>query len=804
MMVLLTMIQVIFTLILLVKKASIRVWIISYIIISLLITKYSFGAYISAACSWIFLLILVVAAIKPIRMVLFTNFIFKIVSRSVPKMSRTEREALEAGTVSWEGELFCGSPDFVSFNSHEPIKLTKEENEFITHKVGDLCRMLNDWDVTQVRADLPKAAWDYIKNNGFLGMIIPKEYGGLGFSTTAQMQVLVKLYSHSVTAATTVAVPNSLGPAELLLKYGTIEQKNYYLPRLARGEEIPCFALTGPNAGSDAASIPDFGIVCEKKIGDKKVLGMSLTWNKRYITLCPVATIIGLAFRLYDPKNLLGKGEDLGISCVLIPADTKGVVKGRRHFPLNVAFMNGPTQGHEVFVPLDNLIGGVEMAGFGWKMLMECLGAGRAISLPSGACGAAKATTLATSAYAKIRTQFHQPLANFEGIEEPLARIVGNTYIIDATLTMIAADIDRGARPPVASAIVKLNTTELSRQIAIDAMDIHGGKGICLGPNNYLARGFQSSPIAITVEGANILSRTLIIFGQGAIRCHPYAFSEMETVRTKDINKFDEVLRGHIQFFLSNFLRTIGYAFTDAKFIKFPKSNFKRYYQLITFYSVSLAFFSDLAMFLLGGKLKRMEKLSARFGDVLSNLYMASAVLKKYINDGSNLDDSPIVEWCLKKLFSDCQSAINGIIVNFPIKFIRPLLRVIFLPYGYIRHKPSDKLGSELAKIITMPSATRDRVTSNVFHEDIANSPIGRVEAAFKKVYGAYDIEHKINKAVKDKQLKSLTLALQIEEAKNLGIISGDEYLKIKDAEISRQYVIAVDDFDFKYFDTSN
>jgi acyl-CoA dehydrogenase len=786
-----------FTCLLMSKKASIYIWIISFAIIGLLVSKYTEYIILQEIFIWATLCLLTILAIKPLRVSLISRFVFKIVGRSMPQMSLTEREALEAGTVSWEGDLFSGSPDFSVLHKHKAVRLSKDEQEFIDGPVNVLCRMLDDWDITQNQIDLPVKAWDYIKKNGFLGMIIPKEYGGLEFSATAQMTVLVKLYSCCITAATTVAVPNSLGPAELLLKYGTEKQKKYYLPRLALGKEIPCFALTGPNAGSDAASIPDKGIVCYKQVKGKKVLGMKLTWDKRYITLCPVATIIGLAFRLFDPDNLLGKGEDLGISCALIPADTPGVVKGRRHFPLNVAFMNGPTQGEDVFVPIDCLIGGPEQAGTGWRMLMECLSVGRAISLPSGACGASKAAALATGAYARVRRQFHQPIANFEGIEEPLARIAGNTYIVDAALTMIVSDIDNGAKPPVAGAIVKYQTTELSRQIACDAMDTHGGKGICLGPNNYLGRGFQSCPISITVEGANILSRSLIIFGQGAIRCHPYIFDEMESVRENDLAKFDKALCGHIKFAMGNFTNTVFHTFTDARLKRSSKSPLSRFYRLISLYSVSLASLADLSMLVLGSKLKRKEKLSARLGDVLSNLYLASAVLHRYHNDGEPAEDLPVVVWCCKKLMHECEAAIHGFIVNFPISWMRLILRVIYLPYGCIRRKPSDKLGQKLAQILSTPSATRSRITRAIFQENIPTCPIGRVEDAFLKVYKAEDLERKILHAVKEGKLKSLTFMQQIEEAKKLKLVNSKEYSQLIDSEVARQYVIAVDNFSF-------
>ncbi len=780
---------------LLIKQASILVWLLGVTPLALLTSMYHLSGGFFQAYLWFFWCSIVFGSIKPLRKLILTHYIFGMVKCAMPNMSATEREALEAGTVSWEGDLFSGAPDFSVLLNAPKAKLTDEEQAFLDGPVTELCGMLNDWDITHNRVDLPPEVWKFIKEHKFFGMIIPKQYGGLEFSATAQMSVLVKLYSCSITAATTVSVPNSLGPAELLLKYGTEEQKNHYLPRLAVGEDIPCFALTGPNAGSDAASIPDTGVVCYKTIQGQKVLGMSLTWSKRYITLCPVATVIGLAFRLFDPDNLLGKGEDIGICCALIPAQTQGVVKGRRHFPLNVAFMNGPTQGKDVFVSIDCLIGGPDMAGHGWRMLMECLSVGRAISLPSSASGAAQAGALVTGAYARIRTQFHQPIAKFEGIEEPLARIAANTYIIDAALTMTVAAIDQGARPPVAGAIVKYHTTERSRQLACDAMDIHGGKGICLGPNNYLGRDFQSCPISITVEGANILSRSLIIFGQGAIRCHPYVFKEMKSIQANDLAAFDDALWGHFQFALGNLGKAMIYSLADGHLVKVPKGAAQRFYKLITQYSACLALLSDLCMISLGGQLKRKEKLSARLGDILSYLYLASAVLQRFHHDGEPKEDLPVVIWCCKHLLHECEAALHGVIVNFPIRWLRPLLKIFVLPYGLVRQKPSDKLGQQVAKILIEPSASRNRLARLVFQADVPNCPIGRVEAAFHKICGVEELEKKIAHAWKDGTLHTLTMLQQIEEAHTQGLINNLEMQQLRAAEMARQEVIAVDDF---------
>lgn len=781
--------------ILLTRQASVSVWAISFALFSALVIQYGSPSVLTQIILWSVGLILIMGAITPLRREFLSKHLFQIVSKNVPVMSSTEREALEAGTVSWEGDLFSGSPNFSLLRHAPTVNLTKEEKEFLDGPVNTLCSMLDDWDITHVQTDLPPEVWQYIKDNRFLGMIIPKRYGGLEFSATAQMSVLVKIYGRSITAATTISVPNSLGPGELLLKYGTEEQKNYYLPRLVDGREIPCFALTGPNAGSDAASIPDTGIVCRQEYKGKEVLGVRLNWDKRYITLCPVATVIGLAFRMFDPDNLLGKGTDIGITCALIPAETHGVTKGRRHFPLNTGFLNGPTQGKDVFIPLDSLIGGAAMAGNGWSMLMECLSAGRVISLPSSASGGTQAVALATGAYARIRKQFNQPIGKFEGIEEPLARIAANTYIIDAALTMAAAAIDNGAKPSVVGAILKYHSTERARQTALDAMDIHGGKGICLGPNNYLGRGYQGSPIGITVEGANILTRSLIIFGQGAVRCHPYVFQELESVRNNDLTAFDKAFFAHAGFILANFTKSLVFGWTDAHLSKAPVSSVKRYYQLVHKYSANLAFLADFSMVVMGGELKRKEKLSARLGDMLSCLYMASAVLKRFHEDGEPQGDLPLVEWSCQQLLHECEMAMQGVIINFPARWAKISLHLILKPLGNRRNKPDDKLGHKLARILIEPSETRSRLTRLVYSIPSENCPLGRMEEAFHKICAVEELERKVMKAVKDGSLKSLTLLEQIEEAMKNSLLTAAEAKQLNEAELARQDVIKVDDF---------
>jgi acyl-CoA dehydrogenase len=776
-------------------QASIEVFSISYLLVALGLYQYTDLGWFSLITMTLLFCLFCIGVIKPLRRNLITAFIFKVFSKNMPSMSATERQALEAGTVSWEGDLFSGNPDFQKLLQAPTVNLTKEEQAFMEGPVNALCRMIDDWTITHIDTDLSESLWTFIKENRFFGMNIPKEYGGLDFSATAQASILSKICGRSVSVSTTISVPNSLGPAELLVKYGTQKQKDHYLPRLADGREIPCFALTNPNAGSDAASIPDTGIVCTEVIDGQSILGIRLSWDKRYITLCPVATVIGLAFRLFDPDNLLGKGKDVGISCALIPANTKGVITGRRHFPLNMAFLNGPTQGKNVFIPIDYLIGGVDKAGLGWRMLMECLSAGRAISLPSSSAGGSQFAALVTGAYSRVRKQFNQPLANFEGIEEPLARIAGYTYIINAGLTMTAAAIDLGAKPSVAGAILKSSATEKARLIALDAMDIHGGKGICLGPNNYIGRGFQSAPIAITVEGANILTRSLIIFGQGALRCHPYIFQELETVKKQDLTAFDRTYWSHFGFFLANFAQSLFFSFTDAYVSHAPQSKAKRYYQLIHKYSANLAFLTDFSMTLLGGELKRKEKISARLADMITNLYLASSVLKRFHEDNEPDADLPLVEWCCQQLLYESEQALQGVIVNLPSFWVRLLLKFILLPLGKVRKLPSDSLGKKLALILSTPNETRDRLTSLVFKEALANCPAGRLETAFLKLHTVEDLERKVAKAAKDGDLQTLTLLEQIIEAEQNGILDPKETLSLLEAERARQAIIAVDDF---------
>ena len=749
--------------------------------------------------SWaLYLAAVAVLCVPSIRQSLISGKALAVFKKVLPAMSQTEKEALEAGTVWWEAELFKGKPDWKKLHTIPAPKLSAEEQAFLDGPVNEVCAMVNDYQVTHELADLPPEIWTFLKEKKFFAMIIKKQYGGLEFSAYAQSLVLQKLTGVSSVLSSTVGVPNSLGPGELLQHYGTEEQKNYYLPRLAEGKEIPCFALTSPEAGSDAGSIPDFGVVCKGQWEGKEVLGMRLTWNKRYITLAPVATVLGLAFKLRDPEGLLGEKEDLGITCALIPTHLKGVEIGNRHFPLNVPFQNGPTRAKELFVPLDFIIGGPKMAGQGWRMLVECLSVGRGITLPSNSTGGIKSAALATGAYARIRRQFKQPIGQMEGIEEPLARLAGNAYVMDAASNLTVAGIDLGEKPSVISAIVKYHCTHRGQRSIIDAMDIVGGKGICLGPANFLARGYQGAPIAITVEGANILTRSMIIFGQGAIRCHPYVLKEMEAAYSPNsdaVEKFDMALAGHVGFVLSNLVRSLWLGLTDGYGSQAPtRDATKRYYQQLNRYSANLALLADVSMAVLGGSLKRKERLSARLGDILSQLYLSSATLKRFENDGRPVEDLPLVHWGLQDSLRQTEIAIDEFLANFPNRFIGRALRLIIMPFGRVRKTPSDKLDSKLAEILQTPSATRSRIGRNQYLTPSDHNPAGKVEQALTVILQAEPLFDKVCKALN--QRRPFT---GLDEVAKLGleakVLTIQEAALLSEAEAHRLYTINVDDF---------
>ncbi len=750
---------------------------------------------------WLMLALLWLCNVRPLRKALISRPFLRAYLRLLPKMSGTEREALEAGTVWWDGELFSGNPDWSKLRANPPPRLSAEEQAFLDGPCEELCRMLDDFDITHRRGDLSPEVWAFLKSRGFFAMIIGQQYGGLGFSAYAHSCVLVKLAGRSVTCASTVAVPNSLGPAELLSHYGTEEQKNHYLPRLARGEDLPCFALTGPRVGSDAAAMPDTGVVCRGLWQGREVLGLRLNFSKRYITLAPVATVIGLAFRMLDPERLLGGATDLGITCALIGRDTAGVEIGQRHLPLNIPFQNGPVRGRDVFVPLDCIIGGVKMAGQGWRMLVEQLSVGRCISLPSNCTGGAKAAVFATGAYARIRRQFNMPVGKFEGVEQVIARMVGLTYICDAARSVTIAAIDAGARPAVPAAILKYHVTEMGRRVANDAMDVQGGKGIMLGPRNYLGRGYQSVPIAITVEGANILTRSLIIFGQGAIRCHPFVLREMSAARNPDrergVDEFDRALFGHIGFTISNAARSLVMALTLARFESVPDAGpTRRYYQHVERFSASFAFATDVAMLALGGYLKKKESISARLGDVLSSMYLASMVLKHHEDQGSPAADLPIVEWCCRELLYQAQEQLHGVLRNFPVRPMAWLMRLCIFPRGLTYFAPGDRLGRAVASLVQTPCEARDRITAGVYREQCTGNPLGQLQQALELAPAAELIEKKLRvEGIRTGRISALELPGQIEQGLGLGILSADEAATLRAYDALVMDIVNVDEF---------
>ncbi len=719
----------------------------------------------------------------------------------MPPLSDTERTAIEAGTVWWEGQLFAGRPDFRTLLTLPAPRLTRREQEFLDGPVETLARMLDDWQITHELGHLPPPVWDFMKRERMLGMIIPEQWGGLGFSALAHSAVIMKLASRSISAAVSVMVPNSLGPAELLLHYGTEEQKRRYLPRLARGEEIPCFALTGPEAGSDASAIPDTGVVCWGEHDGERVLGLRLNWEKRYITLGPIATLLGLAFHAYDPDHLLGEEEDLGITCALIPTDTPGIEIGQRHLPLNAVFQNGPNRGRDVFIPLDWVIGGRERIGDGWRMLMESLSAGRGISLPALATAAGKHAARTTGAYARVRKQFHQPIGRFEGVAEALARIGGHAYAMDAARTLTTTAIDRGERPAVVSAIVKYQLTERMRVAINDAMDVHGGRAICLGPANYLGRTYQSIPISITVEGANILTRSLIVFGQGALRCHPYLLAEMHAAHDTDgaraLQRFDAALTGHVGHIVTSAARSFAFALTNGDLAPVPAGTAEALHpamRQLQRFSAAFAITAELALATLGGSLKRREHLSGRFADVFGQLYLGAALVKRYHDDGLPVEDRPLYEWAMADCLYQAQQALDGIIRHFPVRPLRWLLRLLVFPVGRRLAPPADALGDRVAALLQVPGEARERLTAGIFRSRDPADPVGRVEHALHLTLHVEPLERRLREqghAPRPGEDRSAW----VERLAQAGVVSADEARLLREAHAAIRHAIDVDAF---------
>jgi acyl-CoA dehydrogenase len=745
----------------------------------------------------VFLAVMMVFLLKPLRTVLVSGFVLKTLKalNFMPTISETERTALEAGVVWAEGELFSGKPNFKKLMSEPYPTLTAEEKAFIDGPVERLCELVDDWEVWEKR-EISPATWDCIRKERFLGMIIPKEYGGLGFSAMAHSEVIMKLSSRSVPACISVMVPNSLGPAELLLHYGTEEQKRSLLPRLATGEEMPCFALTEPTAGSDAGSITASGEVFK---GTDGKLYLKLNWNKRWISLASIATILGLAFRLRDPQNLLGKGTEPGITCALVPSKTPGVVLGRRHDPLGTPFYNCPTQGHDVVVSIDTIVGGIEGAGRGWKMLMECLAAGRGISLPAQSTGGAKLVTKVASAHATIRKQFGVSIGKFEGIEEPLARIAGFNYLMEGMRRYTLGALDQGIKPAVITAMVKYHATELGRKIINDGMDVLGGSAITLGPRNLLGHMYIATPIGITVEGANIMTRTLIIFGQGALRAHPYAFKEVDAIEKNDVKAFDSAFWGHIGHVVRNTFRAIGLSWTRGWLAPSPISgSTARYYRKMAWTSATFAIMADIAMGSLGGKLKMREKITGRFADILSWMYIGTATLRRFEAEGRRKEDLPFVHFAMNHAFYEMQKAFDGIFANLEVPGLAWFFRTVIRSWSNVNAlagESSDQHTHKIASLILRDSEQRARLTEGIYVPKDTTQALGRLENAFKVIKAAEAIDRKVRKAVADKTLPKQKGAGLYVSAMEKGIITKDEFAQLQKAEELRSDAIQVDDF---------
>jgi len=715
--------------------------------------------------------------------------IFRWAGRALPQLSATEREAIEAGDVWWDADLFGGNPDWTKLLNFPPARLSTQEQAFLDGPVEELCRMLDEWQINWELGDLPPGVWDFLKAKKFFAMIIPTRYGGLGFSAYAHSEVIRKLATRSISGAVTAMVPNSLGPGELLLRFGTQEQQDYWLPRLAEGKEIPCFGLTSPEAGSDAAAMIDSGVVCRGIWQSREVLGIKLNWHKRYITLGPIATVQGLAFKLYDPDHLIGERDEIGITLALVPTNLPGIEIGRRHLPCLHAFQNGPNRGRDVFIPIDNVIGGIGQVGKGWKMLMSALAAGRGISLPSVSAAGCAFAAHVSGAYARVREQFHVPIGRFEAIQELLGRMAATAYLVDAARRLTCAAIDQGHKPAVITAIMKAQATERLRVVANDAMDIHGGKAVQDGPLNYLGSFYRAVPIGITVEGANIVTRSLIEFGQGAIRSHPYLLKEMTALEdadaTRGLEQFDRALWAHVGHACVNALRAIAGAWTGAAFAPRPNAGgASRFYKPLGRYASAFALAVDIALLTLGGALKRQEMISARFGDILSELYLLSTVLKRWQDEGRQQADLPVVEWCMEGGFAAIETRFEEIFANFPNRPAAWLLRFLLLPFGLRRRGPSDRLTRTCADLLVAPSATRDRLTADIFH-GVGDDGLARLERAFALAVAAQPLRDRLHRA-------HITGS---GEARRQGLIKDAEAAQLRAAADAVAAAVAVDDF---------
>ncbi len=782
-------------------RAPYKVWVP---VITALLLVYSFVSCITWWLLLIFWVLLAVGVfftvIPQTRKMLVSKPMLKVFRHLLPPISDTEREALEAGDVWFEGELFSGAPDWQKLFKLDKPTLTAEERDFIDNQTETLCAMIDDWDIVQ-KGDMPKKVWSYLKKEGFFGLIIGKEYGGHGFSALAHSAVVTKIASRSASVAVNTMVPNSLGPAELIHHYGTPEQKKYYLPRLAIGEEIPCFGLTSPTAGSDAGSITDSGVLCKGEYEGKKVLGIRLNFEKHYITLAPVATVMGVAVKLYDPDHLLGEKDELGITLCLLPTKTPGVEHGTRHCPLSLAFMNGPIRGKDVFVPLDAVIGGQEQIGKGWYMMMEALSVGRGISLPSLSTATAKQSFRMTGAWALLRKQFRTPIGRFEGVQEGMARIGGFTYLCESARILSASAVDLGVKPSLVSAITKYHNTEFGRKAISDAMDIHGGRGIQMGPRNYLGNLYIGAPVGITVEGANILTRNLIIFGQGAVRCHPYTLKEMAAADLDNprqaLQQFDKLLFAHFGYAIRNAVRSFSYGLVGAKCIRVPhKGVSRKYLKQLTRMSSALAFVSDMAMITLGGKLKRKERLSARLGDVLSHLYYASAVLKYFQDQNFPASDVPFVRWSVDYCLHQIQLAFDEFFANFPKRGLAVMMRCMIFPWGRAYKMPKDSLGERIAVEMMKPSALRQRLCDLCYVTEDESDGTGLIEKTFQLHAKSEAANIKLLNAVRSGRVpREGSMDERLAAATKAGILTAEESKMLAELQILKANIVRVDEF---------
>ncbi len=738
-------------------------------------------------------------SMKSLRLKLLSRPAYRLARKALPGLSETEREALGAGDVWWDGELFSGNPDWHKLLQVPQASLSAAERAFLDGPVQELCGMLDEWQINQHHGDLPKQVWDFLRKNQFFAMIIPKTFGGLEFSAYANSEVIRTIASRSVVAAVTVMVPNSLGPGELLMHFGTPAQQEYWLPRLADGRELPCFALTSTQAGSDAAAMVDSGVVCRDAFDGQEVVGIRLNWEKRYITLSPVATVLGLAFKLYDPEHLLSEVEERGITLALVPTHLAGIEIGRRHLPAQQMFQNGPTRGQDVFVPLDYVIGGEEQVGKGWRMLMSALAAGRGVSLPSLSAAATAFCARTTGAYARIRQQFNIPIGKFEGIQERLAPLAADAYRLDAARRLTCAGLDEGHNLAVISAIIKLHATYLMRSSIDHAMDVHAGKAIIDGPKNYLGQLYRAAPIGITVEGANILTRSMIVFGQGAIRCHPWLLKVMQAFeepdREKALQDFDQSFWGHVGHGVRTFLRAWIRNWTGGLVSPAPAGGVERkYFRQLSRYAAAFALLSDTALLVLGGGLKRREMISARLGDVLSELYLLSAVLKRWRDEGSLKEDLPLVAYNMQSGFATIEDRLNGVLSNLPLRPVAWLVRFIIQPLGVRQHGPSDQLARTCAELLLEPSQTRDRLTSGLYLEAGSNSNIAELEHAFALVTNSA----RLRETFRDSRCKSIA------DAQAKGLLTEEEARRLQEVDDAVAAVVAVDDFSADELGESN